>query len=143
MDGISGTVINEVFRQIKVGKVTNNTSEKFCWAAVPSITLLFQWTIDILEEKNDIAFSPPIHNDWQKDVIRMVHQHLIFLNCPTRKLLDLHERSRLTRDSAVERKEVFCYDEGLLCLMFKKICEGNRGRGLATIPYLLTVCKFA
>ena len=45
MDGISRTVINEVFRQIKVGKVTNNTSAEFCWAAnkhVPSIKPLFQ-----------------------------------------------------------------------------------------------------
>ena len=66
MNGISGMVINEVFRQIKVGKVTNNTSVEFCRAAnkhVPLLKPLFQRTIDILEEKNDIACSSSIHND--------------------------------------------------------------------------------
>ena len=66
MDGIGGTVINEVFRQIKVGKITNNTSAKFCRAAnkhVPLIKPLFQQTIDILEEQNDIACSSSIYND--------------------------------------------------------------------------------
>ena len=103
MDRIRRTVINEVFRQIKVGKVTNNTSAEFCRAAnkhVPSIKPLFQRTIDILEEQNNFAYSPSIHNDSQEDVIRMVHQHVIFLNCQTRKF---HKRSTLTKDSAMER----------------------------------------
>ena len=66
MDGISGTVINEEFRQIKADKVTINTSTEFCRAAnkyVPSMKPLFPRTIDILEEKNDIAYSSSIHND--------------------------------------------------------------------------------
>ena len=66
MDAISGTVINEVVRQIKAGKVTINRSTEFCRAAnkhVLSIKSLFQRTIDILEEQNDIAYSPSIHND--------------------------------------------------------------------------------
>ena len=81
MDGISGTVINEAFRQIKAGKVTINTSTQFCRAAnkhVSSMKPLFQRTNDILEEQNDIAYSRSIHNYWQKAVIRMMHQHLIF-----------------------------------------------------------------
>ena len=52
MDGISGTVINEVFRQIKAVKVTINTSAEFYRATnkyVPSMKSLFQRTIDILE----------------------------------------------------------------------------------------------
>ena len=138
MDGICGTIINEVFRQIKAGKVTVNTSAEFCRAAnkyVPLMKPLFQRINDILKEQNDTDYLPSI----QKDVIRMVDPHLIFLNCQTRTLLDFHKSSRLTRDSVVERSEVFCYDEGLICFMFKKICEGNRRRGLAKIPYLLTV----
>ena len=62
MDGISDTVTNEVFKQIKAVKVTINTSVEFCRAAnkhVPSMKPLFQRTIDILEEQNDIAYSPP------------------------------------------------------------------------------------
>ena len=65
MDGISGTVINEVFRQIKAGKVTINTSAEFCRAAnkyVPLMKSLFQRTNDILDEQNDIDYSS-IHND--------------------------------------------------------------------------------
>ena len=52
MDGISSTVRNEVFRQIKAVKVTINTSTEFCRAAdkyVPSMKSLFQRTIDMLE----------------------------------------------------------------------------------------------
>ena len=52
MDVISGTVINEVFRQIKAVKVTINTSAEFYRATnkyVPSMKSLFQRTIDILE----------------------------------------------------------------------------------------------
>ena len=81
MDGISGTVINEVFRQVKARKVTINTSAEFCRAAnkyVPLMKPLLPQTNDILEEQNDIDYSPSIHNDSQKDMIRMVHQHLIF-----------------------------------------------------------------
>ena len=66
MDGISGTVINEVFRQIKAGKVTINTFADFCRAAnkhVISVEQLFQGTIDIFEEQNIIAYSPSISND--------------------------------------------------------------------------------
>ena len=66
MDGISVMVINEVFRQIKNGKITNNTFAEFCRAAnkhVPLMKPLFRRTIDILEEQNDIAYSPSIHND--------------------------------------------------------------------------------
>lgn len=80
MDG-SSTVINETFRQIKTGKVTNNTSVEFCRAAnelVQSMKPLFQQTNAILEEQNDIDYSPFIDNDRQKDVTGMVHQHLIF-----------------------------------------------------------------
>ena len=65
-DGISGTVINEVFRKIKVGKFTINTCAEFCRAAnkhVTSMKPLFQQTIDILEQQKDIAYSPSIHND--------------------------------------------------------------------------------
>ena len=54
MDGISDTVVNEAFRQIKAGKVTINTSTEFCRAAnkhVSSMKPLFQKTIDILEEQ--------------------------------------------------------------------------------------------
>ena len=52
MDGISVMVINEVFRQIKNGKITNNTFAEFCRAAnkhVPLMKPLFRRTIDILE----------------------------------------------------------------------------------------------
>ena len=87
MKGISGTVINEVFRQIKAGKVTINTSAEFCRTAnkhVPSMKPLFQRTIDILEEQNDIAYSPPP----------------IMIEC-------------------------LLIAKSLLCLMFKKIYEGN------------------
>ena len=69
---------------------------------VPSMKPLFQRTIDILEEQNDIAYLPSIHNE-QKNVIRMVLQHLIFLNCQTRTLFNVHKRPCLTRDLAVER----------------------------------------
>lgn len=65
MDG-SGTVINETFRQIKTGKVTNNTSVEFCRAAnelVQSMKPLFQQTNAILEEQNDIDYLPSIPND--------------------------------------------------------------------------------
>ena len=65
MNGISRTVINDVFRQIKSGKVAINTSAEFCRAAnkhVPSMKSLFQRTNDILEEQNDIPYSPSIHN---------------------------------------------------------------------------------
>ena len=89
MNGISRTVINDVFRQIKSGKVAINTSAEFCRAAnkhVPSMKSLFQRTNDILEEQNDIPYSPSIHNYWQKYVIRMVQLHLIFLNCQKRTL---------------------------------------------------------
>ena len=75
MDETSGTVINEVFRQIKV---TINTFAEFCRAAnicVPSMKPLFQRTSVILEEQNDIAYSPFIHYDLEKDVITMVPQH--------------------------------------------------------------------
>ena len=50
LDGISGTLINEVFRQIKAGKTTINTCTEFCRAAnshVPSMKPLFQRTNDI------------------------------------------------------------------------------------------------
>ena len=43
-------VINVVFRQIKAGKVTINTSTEFCRAAnnhVPSMKPLFQGTNDV------------------------------------------------------------------------------------------------
>ena len=66
MNGISHMVINDVFRQIKVGKVTNNTNVEFCRAAnkhVPSMKPLFQRANEILEEQNDVAYSPSIHND--------------------------------------------------------------------------------
>ena len=45
MDGICGKVINEVFRQIKAGKVTINISVEFCRAGskhFPSMKPLFQ-----------------------------------------------------------------------------------------------------
>ena len=89
MNGISRTVINDVFRQIKAGKVTINMSEEFFRDAnkhISSMKPLFQRTNDLLEEQKDIAYSPSIHDDWQQYVIRMVHQHLIFLNCQTRTL---------------------------------------------------------
>ena len=66
MDGISHTVINDVFRQIKAGKVTINTSAEFCRALykhVPSMKSLFQRTNEILEEQNNVAYSPSINND--------------------------------------------------------------------------------
>ena len=66
MDGTSGTVIKGVFRQIKAGKVTINTSAGFCRAAnrhVPSMKLLFQRISVMLEEQNDIAYLPSIHYD--------------------------------------------------------------------------------
>ena len=47
----------EVVRQIKTGKVTNNTSVEFCRAAnelVQSMKPLFQQTNDVLEEQNDV-----------------------------------------------------------------------------------------
>ena len=59
MGAISATVINEVFRQIKAGKVTINTSTEFCRAAnnqVPSMKPLFQRTNDILQDQNDIDY---------------------------------------------------------------------------------------
>ena len=40
MDGISDTVMNEVFRLIKVGKVTNKTSAEFCRAANKHVLLM-------------------------------------------------------------------------------------------------------
>ena len=40
---------------------------------------------------------------------------------------------------AVERKKLFCYNEELICLMFKNKCDENQSRGLAKIPYLPTV----
>ena len=66
MGAVSATVINEVFRQIKASKVTINTSTELFRAAnkhVPSMKPLFQRPIDVLEEQNDIAYSPSIHND--------------------------------------------------------------------------------
>ena len=59
LDGISGTVINEMFRQIKADKVTINTSTEYCRAAnnyVPSMKPLFQRTNDILQDQNDIDY---------------------------------------------------------------------------------------
>ena len=146
MDGISGTVINEIFRQVKAGKVTINTSSEFCRAAnkhVPSMKPMFQWTNVILEEQNDIAYSPSIHNDWQKDVIRMMHQNLIFLE------LSNEYTPQFSKEVAPNQRLGCGKIRGLLLLwrlalpMFKKKCEGNRRRGEAKTPYLLTVCKFA
>ena len=131
-----------MFRQIKAGKVTINLFTEFCRAAnnhVPSMKPLFQRTNDILQDQNDIDYQPSIHDDWQKDVIRMVHQHLIFLNCQTRALFDFHKSRCQSKNAVVERKKLFCYDEGLICPMFKKIFEGNRSRGLTKTPYLLSV----
>ena len=79
----------------------------------------------------------------KKDVIRMVHQHLFFLNCPTSTPLDFQKRSRLSRDSLWKDKRYFAMKKACFALCLKKICEGNRRRGLAKIPYLLAVCKFA
>ena len=63
MDGISRTVINEVFRQIKAGNFTINTSVEFCRAANKYVLLmkpLFRQTSDILDEQNNIDYSPSI-----------------------------------------------------------------------------------
>ena len=109
---------------------------------VPSMKPPLQWTKDILEEQNDIDYSPSIHSDWQKDFTKMLHQHLIFLNCQTRTLLNFHKSTCLIRDSAVTtlrkiRGLSLCWRLDLLDLIFKKICEGNRCREFAKILYLL------
>ena len=57
---------HDVFRQIKAGKVTINTSAEFCRAVykhVPSMKPLFQRTNEILEEQNNVPYSPSINND--------------------------------------------------------------------------------
>ena len=66
MDGLSGTVIDDVFRQIKAGKVNINifaaffrTANKHCSSMKPP----FQRTNDMLEEQNNIDYLPSIHND--------------------------------------------------------------------------------
>ena len=61
MDGISGTVINEVFRQIKAGEFTINTSTEFCRADnkyVPSMKPLFQRTIGGTKQCYLLAIHP-------------------------------------------------------------------------------------
>ena len=48
-----------MFRQIKAGKVTINTSTEYCRAAnnhVPSMKPLFHRTNDILQDQNDIDY---------------------------------------------------------------------------------------
>ena len=111
---------------------------------VSSLKPPLKWTNDILEEQNNIDYSPSIHSNCQKDFTKMLHQHLIFLNCQTRTLPNFHKRTCLTRDSTVTtlrkiRGLSLCWRLDLLDLMFKKICEGNRRREFAKIPYLLTM----
>ena len=142
---ISGTVINEEFRQIKADKVTINTSTEFCRDAnkhVPSMKPLFPRTIDILEEKNDIAYSSSIHNDWQKDVIRMMHQHLIFLELPNDDTLGFLQEVRPNQRLGCGKiRGLLLWWRLALPCVYKKICEGNRRRGLAKTLYLLTLCN--
>ena len=111
---------------------------------VSSMKPPLKWANDILEEQNYIDYSPSIHSNWQKDFTKMLHQHLIFLNCQTRTLPNFHKRTCLTRDSAVTtlrkiRGLSLCWRLDMLDLMFKKIWEGNRRLEFAKIPYLLTM----
>ena len=79
----------------------------------------------ILEEQNDIAYSPSIHNDWLKDVMRMVHQHLIFFE------LSNEDTPRFSQDVAPNQRLGCEKIRGLLLLwrlalpMFKKNVRGT------------------
>ena len=66
MDGLNVTVINQVFRQTKAGKVIINIYAEFFRVPnkhFPSMKSLHQLTNDMLEPQNDIDYSPSIHSD--------------------------------------------------------------------------------
>ena len=86
---------------------------------------LFQRIIDILEEQNDIAYSPSIHNGWKKRRDKNGAPTLVFFELSNEYTPRFSKEVAPKQRLAVERQEVFCYEESLLCLMFKKDMWGE------------------
>ena len=64
MDGIGGTLKNQVFQHVKSGKITIKSPEEFCFHAnkiIPSISSMYLPLTDILKEPDNVSQAPAIH----------------------------------------------------------------------------------